>query len=66
MRGTDSIYRDAIALKAIFDICPHNPLLEFLNNLIIAPALVELRSHARWRRCVSMHRRIGVGDVPVK
>jgi hypothetical protein len=32
MRGTGSIYRDAIALRAIFGICPHNPSLGFLNN----------------------------------
>jgi hypothetical protein len=33
MRGTGSIYRDAIALRAIFGICPHNPSLGFLNTL---------------------------------
>jgi hypothetical protein len=32
MRGTGSIYRDAIALRAIFGICPHNPSLGFLNT----------------------------------
>jgi hypothetical protein len=32
MRGTGSIYRDAIALRAIFGICPHNPSLGFLNK----------------------------------
>jgi hypothetical protein len=31
MRGTCSIYRDAIALRAIFGICPYNPSLGFLN-----------------------------------
>jgi hypothetical protein len=30
--GTCSIYRDVIALKGIFSICPHNPSLGFLNN----------------------------------
>jgi hypothetical protein len=34
MRGTGSIYRDAIALTAIFGNCPHNPSLGFLNNLV--------------------------------
>jgi hypothetical protein len=33
MRGISSIYRDAIALIAIFGICPHNPSLGFLNTL---------------------------------
>ena len=32
MRGTGSIYKDAIALRAIFGICPHNPSLGFLNT----------------------------------
>jgi hypothetical protein len=32
MRDTGSIYRDAIALRAIFGICPHNPSLGFLNR----------------------------------
>jgi hypothetical protein len=32
MRGTGSIYRDAITLRAIFGICPHNPSLGFLNT----------------------------------
>jgi hypothetical protein len=32
IKGTCSIYRDAIALRAIFGICPHNSSLEFLNT----------------------------------
>jgi hypothetical protein len=32
MRGTSSIYKDAIALRIIFSICPHNPSLGFLNK----------------------------------
>jgi hypothetical protein len=32
MRVTCSIYRDAIALRAIFGICSHNPSLGFLNT----------------------------------
>jgi hypothetical protein len=35
MRGTSSIYRDAIALRAIFGICSHNPSLGFLNNDVL-------------------------------
>jgi hypothetical protein len=35
MRGTGSIYRDVIALRGIFGICPHNPSLGFLNNKVV-------------------------------
>jgi hypothetical protein len=31
--STCSIYRDVIALRGIFGICPHNPSLGFLNTL---------------------------------
>ena len=31
-RGKCSIYRDVIALRGIFGICPHNPSLGFLNT----------------------------------
>jgi hypothetical protein len=35
MRGTGSIYRDVIALRGIFGICPHNLSLGFLNIVYV-------------------------------
>jgi hypothetical protein len=47
MRGTGSIYRDVIALRGIFGICPHNPSLEFLNTFRVIVRDVQMGRPAR-------------------
>jgi hypothetical protein len=67
MRGTSFIYRDAIALRAIFGICPRNPSLGFLNRAgdarirVVDARTTGMRAEGRIGRAV---RALGAGVEP--